>query len=198
MPSLGYIFVKQERWEEARTILLKLVSILKAMRKDDVPHIHYSLATVCFELKKWSESEEYLVQTIEMLEKQEIGLNYLFANDALAIDFLKQGKLVEAEATIVKGINTIITRFGETHSVLPRFLCNLANIYYLQGRLSEAELTYILVIDKMNLLPVEYFTQIVSASFDLYIIYEEEKRSEAEQVLISVIDLIQSRRFPNK
>lgn len=126
-----------------------------------------------------------------MFEKQEINSSYAFIHRHLALFFLQQGRLFDAETTIMKGIDTLKHLEG-TYEELPSFYYVLATIYNWQGRLAEAEETYILAIEGMKLLPDENNARLVEANLRLYLIYCPKKRySEAKRVLKFAIDLIE-------
>lgn len=185
--ELGDIFRKQNRLEEAQTVLLKTVSILKAMQIQDLFDIYSDLIIVCFMQGKWSEVERYLLQIIDMLE---IGLNYAFVHQCLAVTCLKQGKLIDAETAILKGISTLATHCVGRNQELPTFYWTLADIYYAQGRLSEVELVYVTAINEMK--SNKSYPNIISASRKLCEFYKSEKRySEAEGVWKVLIDLFE-------
>lgn len=118
--QLGGIVKAQNRLDEAQIILLKAVSILKALHSDDLSDIYFTLAEVYFRQENFAECERYILQTIEKIDKQEeVSLEQAIARWYLALVCMKQGKLVDAEIAIVKGIDILINQFGETHKKLP-------------------------------------------------------------------------------
>lgn len=147
---------------------------MKAIKLDIPAELYGKLFELYFKFDDWSECERYLEQIIEIYEKQEICFNYAGTYWNMADVFERQGKLIDAEIAIIKGIETL-RHLGETHQEFPKFHLLLARIYYLQGRLPEAKAVFALVIGGMKSLSEDQYTRLIELSFYLSDIYKNKQ-----------------------
>lgn len=193
--QLSYIYLLQNRLDETVAILLKVVSISVNFSKQNnrfsLPKIYNILAQIYFKQRKLPECESCLSLLIETVdqEKRERDQEYLQAHMILAVIYMFQGKLGDAEALTVKGMQ--VSQLQESHQELLNFYCILAWIYFKQSRLPDTEFICVTAIDKMKLLPCFFgcFLKVNEILYDTYMC--EERYADAGRIILSTIDAIQ-------
>lgn len=190
---LAYIYYSEERFfeaEEVYALAIKGINPLPEQFYADIIVLSVNIGKKYKSKGKYSESEELLKTAKDLVVKNPTGSREFIDTvySELTEIYLQQRKPDDAQTVIIEEISFLIQHFGETHEKLPDIYCRLAWIYYIKGRKSEAKAIYVRFINEMKSLRYEYCAH----SFILFEIYQKEgENSEAERVLISVINTAQ-------
>lgn len=178
--SIGNIYKRQGRWEEAEQAFKQSLKIFRDLNEpvNEAASL-INLGGLYRQQHRFAEAEDVLRKSLEICREENLRANEGRTYINLGIVNRLQGKFAEAEEFYQKGL--MISREIGDRTSENRALNSLGNIYAEQGRLMEAEKSYqqsLLISREIGDLFMEAGTL-----FNLGYIYEQQGRlTEAEEL----------------
>ncbi|CAI6226687.1 unnamed protein product [Periconia digitata] len=191
--SVVTLYIEEELWKEAETLLLQVINTLKTKLRADHSGTLTSMNNLASTYKhqgRWEDAETLDVQALEVI-KIMLGMDNpdtaIVPN--LALIYSKQGRLEDAEALYVQVIETYNKKLGVDHPDTLMSMHNLALIYSSQGRLEDAEALNLQVMETWKTkLGVDHPNMLISMH-NLALIYSSQGRLEdAEALNVQVME----------
>ena len=193
--TLAIVCSDQQRFDEALELELRSLAIREKVLGPDHPHVALSLTTlgnIYRETDREAEAEPLIRRAVSIMEAAVGPANgeVLWMRRSLARTLISLERFADAETELASQIEII--EMTPVTSELPSALSTLGDLRVLQGRLDEAETTYLRAIEVLEAdSPDDPFLGLITA--DLARLYRDTGRTDlAESTFRRAIELMEA------
>lgn len=195
MKHLSFLFVKQGRYAEGKTLAESTLALHKRVLGEDHRETlaaAYTLGLACSSLDQGDEAERIYKETLAA-QKRVLGEDdpdTLNSMEALGVLYKDQGRFGEAEKQHRATLEIRRRVLGPEHAVTMQTLHNLAIVLAIRGNHAEAAKLFAESLDITRRVQGEEHPDTLSMMHNLAIVYTNLKRfAEAESLQLRAIEL---------